>query len=220
MNNASGTVLKVLPLIYDPIHAGVRTRLLPQPNFILETETEGSPTTSTSRQDSPVAAYSIFLIVLCVLLTTAPLLWLYGHRTHVKMCFRRLSVSQTSTPALLQKIDPGDGTSVLIPVFMPQRTPSQSARELFLPSSLGMASGIHQPLHPGSSRSLGCLVVISDARPILSFPPIPISSNTFIDEGDSVTTNSALNNTHISRCPPLPPGLVSAPLGVHLHPSI
>ncbi|KAF8816671.1 hypothetical protein BYT27DRAFT_6383012 [Phlegmacium glaucopus] len=223
MNDAAGTVLSspIFKFSSHPIHSGVHTRLPPRPNFTLETEPEGSPT--TSRQHSPVAGFSIFLIVLCVLLTTAPLLWLYCHRGHVKMYFRRLRVSQTSTPALLQKIDPGDGTSVPIPVFMPQRSsraPSQSARQLFLPSSLGRASGIHQPLHPGSSRSFRLPSRYLRGSTYPSLPPIPISSNTFIDEGDTVATNSALNNTHISCRPLLPPGLVSAPLGVHLRPSI
>lgn len=205
-----------------PIHVGVRTCLPPQKFFALESEPQGSLTTFTSRQPSPVAGYSIFLIILCVLLTLAPLLWLCHHRKHVQMYFRRLRVSQTSTPALLQKIDPGDGTSVPIPVFMPQRrsrAPSQSMRQLFPPSLLGGASGVHQPLHPGSSRSFRLPSRYSRGSTYPYLPAIPISSNTFIDEGDAVTTNPAQNNIHISRRPLLPPGLVSAPLGVHLRPS-
>ena len=145
-----------------------------------------------------------------MLLITILLLSLYHHRERLKMYFRKWRVSQTSTPALLQKIDPGDGTSVPIPVFMPpqrrSRAPSQSMRQLFLPISLGRASGMHQPLHQETSRSFRLPNPCFRGSTYPSLPPT--SPNTFID-GD-------MNNTHISHRPPLPLGLVSTPLRVHL----
>ena len=151
-----------------------------------------------------------------------PLLWLCRrHGKDVKMYFRRLRVSQTSTPDLLQKIDPGDGTSVPIPVFMPTQTfraPSQSMRQLFLPESLDRASGSHQPLRAGSWRSFRLPNRYSGGSIYPSLPPIPSSSNTFIDEGNNVMGNSTLTNIYISGLPP-PPGLVSTPPRVLLRPS-
>lgn len=189
---------------------GLRTRLPPQPDFTLNSEPQGSPSTSISRQPSSVTGFIILLIIVCIVLTTAPLLWLCcRYRKNVKMCFRRSSVSQTSTPALLQKIDPGDGTSVPIPVFMPTQT---SGAQLFVPISLGRASGIHQPLHSGSSRSFRLPNRYLGGSLYPSLPPIPTSSNIFINEGDTMTANST---NHILR-PLLPPGLVGTPLRVHL----
>ena len=185
----------------------------PQPNSTLDTV--------TSRQSSLVVGFSILLVIVCVLLMVPPLLWLYRrHGKNVKMYFRRLRVSQTSTPALLQKIDPGDGTSVPIPVFMPTQTlraPSQSMRQLFLPKSLGRAKGVHhQPLRAGSWRSFRLPNRYFGGSIYPSLPPIPTFSNTFIDEGNTVMANSTLN--YISGLP-LPPGLVSTPPRVHLRPS-
>jgi hypothetical protein len=141
------------------------------------------------------------------------------------MYFMRLTrrVSQTSTPALLQKIDPGDGTSVPIPVFMPTQTlraPNQSMRQLLLPESFQVvrASGVHQPLHAGSGRSFRLPNRYFGGSIYPSLPPIFTSSNTFIDEGNTVMANSI--HTNISGLPLLPPpGLVSTPPRVHLRPS-
>ena len=172
------------------------------------------------RQPLPAGGYTISLIIICVLLATAPLLWLYRQRKQVKMYFRRLRVSQTSPPAL-QKIDPGDGTSVPIPVFMPQRRsrPPNQLMSHLLPLSLGRASGVHQPLHPGSSRSFRLPSRYSRGSTHPSLPPIPISSNTFIDEGDTATNSGMNHSVHLSRRPLLPPGLMTTPLRVHLRPS-
>ena len=136
------------------------------------------------------------------------------------MYFRNLRVSQTSTPALLQKIDPGDGTSVPIPVFMPTQTfraPSQSMKQLFLSESLDRASGIHRPLHAGSWHSFRLSNRYSGGSIYPSLPPIPTSSNAFIDEGNTVMANSSFN--YISGLPVPPPGLVSTPPRVLLRPS-
>ena len=151
-----------------------------------------------------------------------PLLWLYHHHgKNVKTYFRRLRVPQTPSPALLQKIDPGDGTSVPIPVFMPTqsfRAPSQSMRQLHLPNTLDRASGVHQPLRAGTWRSFRLPNRYSGGSMYPSLPPIPISSNTIIDEGNAVMANSTLTNTYISGLP-LPPGLVNTPPRVHLRSS-
>ena len=195
-----------------PVHIGVRTRLSTQANFTLDT--------ATSPQPPPVDGFAILLIIVCMLLMTPPLLWLYRrHGKKVRMYFRRLRVSQTSTPALLQKIDPGDGTSVPIPVFMPTQTsraPSHSMRQLFLPRSLDRASGVHPPLRAGSWRSFRLLNRYSGGSIYPSLPPIPTSSNTFIDEGNTVMGNSTFSNIYISGLPLQPPGLVSTPPRVHL----
>ena len=154
-----------------------------------------------------------------MLLMTPPLMWLYRrHGEKVKMYFRRLRVSQTSTPALLQKIDPGDGTSVPIPVFMPAQrcqAPSQSMRQLFLPKLLDRASGVDQPLHAGSWRSFRLANRYSGGSIYPSLPSIPTSSNTFIDEENTVMANSNFTDIYISGLP-LPPGLVSTPPRAHL----
>ena len=164
--------------------------------------------------------FAILLIFVCTLLMVPPLLWLYRrHGKNVKMYFRRLRASQTSTPALLQKIDPGDGTSVPIPVFMPSQTfraaPTQSMRQLFLPESLERASGVHQPLHAGGLRSFRLSNRYSGGSIYPSLPPIPSSSNTFIDEGNTMAANSIVN--YISGLPLPPPGLVGTPPRVFLH---
>lgn len=182
----------------------------PQP---LDVESQRSPATSSLRPSS-MTAHAAFLISACMLLMIALLLWLYCHRKHVQIYLRRSRASQTSTPALLQKINPGDGTSVPIPVFMPtrrSRTPSQSMRQLFLPTSLGRANGAHQ-LHPGGSRSFRLPNRYFGGSTYPSLPPIPTPSNTFVEE----TANPAPNIPHY---PLLPPGLVSTPLRVHLRPS-
>ena len=196
-----------------PVHIGVRTRLSPQPNFT---------TSRDSRQPSFVVEFTILLIFVCMLLMAPLLLWLCRrHGKNMKMYFRRLKVSQTSTPALLQKIDPGDGTSVPIPVFMPTQTlraPSQSMRQLFLPESLARASGVHQPLPARSWRSFRLPNRYSGGSIYPSLPPVPTSSNIFIDEGNTVMANSTLAN-YISGLPLPPPGLVCTPPRVHLRPS-
>ena len=182
---------------------------MPRPNFTVDT--------ATSHQPSLVAGFTILLIFVCMLFIIPLLLWLcHRHGKNVKMYFRRLRVSQTSTPALLQKIDPGDGTSVPIPVFMPTQTfraPSQSMRQLFLPKTLARASGVHQPLHAGSWRSFR-LPNRGSIYP--SLPPIP---TTFVDEGNTVMANSTLTNIHNISGLPLPPGLVSTPPRVHFRSS-
>jgi hypothetical protein len=179
--------------------------------------------TATSHQPSLVVEFTILLVFVCMLLMAPLLLWLcHRHGKNVKMYFRRLRVSQASTPALLQKIDPGDGTSVPIPVFMPTQTfraPSQSMKQLFLPKSLARASGVHQPLHAGSWRSFRLPNRYSGGSIYPSLPPIPTSSNTFIDEGNTVMANSTLTNIHNISGLPLPPGLVSTPPRVHLRSS-
>ena len=184
----------------------------PQSNF--------TSNTATSRQPSLVVEFTILLIIVCILLMVPPLLWLYRrHGKNMKMYFRRLRVSQTSTPALLQKIDPGDGTSVPIPVFMPTETfraPNQSMRQLFLPKSLDRASGVDRPLRAGSWRSFRLLNRYSGGSIYPSLPPIPTSSNTFIDEGNTLMGNSTLTDIYISGLPLQPPGLVSTPPRVHL----
>jgi len=219
MNDASGTVLSspIFKLSPHPIHVEVRTRL-PQLNFALDTEPQGPPAASTIRQPLPAARFAIPLVFICMLLTALILLLLYCHRKRVKLCLRGLGVSPTPTPALLQKINPGDGTSVPIPVFMPARSqvPSQSLRPLHLPSSLGRASGV---THSGNARSFRLPNHYSGRSTYPSLPPIPTSSNTFINEGDTWTTDLAANTIHISRRPLLPPGLVNTPLRVHLRPS-
>lgn len=188
----------------------------------MDTEPQGPPATSTTRRPLPAARFAIPLVFICVLLIALVLLLLYCHRKQVKLCFRRLGVSPTPTvtPALLQKIDPGDGTSVPIPVFMPSRSqaPSQPMRQLHLPLSLGRASRIPQLLHSENSHSFGLPNHYSGRSTYPSLPPIPTSSNAFIDEGDTWTTDLAANTIHISRRPLLPPGLVSTPLRVHLRP--
>lgn len=185
-----------------------------RPNFTLDT------TTTTSRQPLLVVGFTILLVIVCMLIMAPPLLWLYRrHGKKLKMRFKRLRVSQTPSPALLQKIDPGDGTSVPIPVFMPTQTfrPSnQSMRQLFLPDSLDRSSGVHQPLHAGSWRSFRLSNRYSGGSIYPSLPPIPTSSNTFIDEGNTVMANPTLN--YISGLP-LPPGLVGTPPRVLLRPT-
>lgn len=208
MNDPSGAVLSspIFKLSHRPS----------QSNFKLDTEPQGSPSTPTPRRSPPVVGFNILLVVVCVLVTTAPLLWLcHRHRKKVKMYFKRLSVSQTSTPALLSKIDPGDETSFPIPVFMPPRT---SRAQPFIPTLLDRASGVHQPLYLGSSRSFRLPNRYLGGSIYPSLPPIFTSSNTFMDEGDITTMHSALDNTHISRRP-APPGLASTPLRVHLRSS-
>ena len=200
-----------------PVHIGVRTRLSAELNLTLDT--------ATSRQPSHEVEFIIFLIIVCLLLMAPPLVWLCRrHGKDVKMYFRRLRVSQTSTPALLQKIDPGDGTSVPIPVFMPSQTfraPSQSTRQLFLPKSLDRASGVHQPLHAGSWRSFRLSHRYSGGSIYPSLPPISISSKPFIDERNNVMANSTLTDIYISGLPLPPPGLVryGTPPRAHLRPS-
>jgi len=214
MNDASGAVLSspIFKLSSHPVHIGVRTRMS-QPNFTLDT--------TTTRQPLLVVGFTILLIIVCILLMAPPLLWLYRrHGKKVKMYFRRLRVSQTSTPALLQKIDPGDGTSVPIPVFMPSQTfraPSQSMRPLFLSESFDRASG-DQPPHAGSWRSFRLSNRYSGGSIYPSLPPIPTSSNAFIDEGDTVMAN--LSRNYISGLPLPPPGLMSTPPRVLLRPSV
>jgi len=193
MNDASGTDLfsPIFKLTSHPVHMEVRTQLQPR-----DTESQGSPSTSTS-------GFNILSIIVCVLLTTAPLLWLcYRHRKKMKMYFRRWRVSRTSTPALLQRIDPGDGTSVPIPVFMPPRA------QLFVPMSSGRPSEIRQPLHTGSSRSFRLPNRYLGGSIYPSLPPIPTTPNIFIDGETMLATN------HLR--PLLPPGLVSTPQRVHL----
>lgn len=119
-----------------------------------------------------------------------------------------------------KKIDPGDGTSVPIPVFMPSQTfraPSQSMRPLFLSESFDRASG-DQPPHAGSWRSFMLSNRYSGGSIYPSLPPIPTSSNAFIDEGDTVMAN--LSRNYISGLPLPPPGLMSTPPRVLLRPSV
>lgn len=209
MKDASGPVhfSPIFKLTSQPVHVEVLTQLPPR-----DTESQGSPSTSISRRSSRLVGFNILLVIVCVLLIAAPLLWLcHRHRKNVKKYFRRWSVSRTSTPALLQRIDPGDGTSVPIPVFMPPQT---SRAQLFVPASLGRASGIHQPSHTGSSRSFRLPNRYLGASIYPSLPPILTSSNIFVEEGDTLPANSAHH-----RRPLLPPGLVSTPLRVHLRQS-
>jgi hypothetical protein len=98
-----------------------------------------------------------------------------------------------------------------------RQAPSQSMRQLYLPESLDRASGVHQPLHAGGLRSFRLSNRYAGGSIYPSLPRIPTSSNSFIDEENTVMANLTLN--YISGLPLQPPGLVNTPPRVHLHPS-
>ncbi|KAF8168465.1 hypothetical protein B0H34DRAFT_793065 [Crassisporium funariophilum] len=200
---------------------------LPLHHSLLSTELTTTTTQDTSllspqSRQPPVVRFVIPLAIILVILATAAFM-------SIRYCWQRKatpsddvetlgpsrqstidSVQSTSEVGpnheLLDKIDPGNGASMPIPLFMPVHTRVERNGSMIRPfilSTYSRATSRALPRRDARNfRSLG----ISHARgPIYpSLPPISISPRPFIEEAESVTTNPG------QTLPP-PPGLVSVP---------